>query len=231
MTASLAAVTDLVGHLRWRVGTPEADDLLGAELAADPQHLTAVISATAAGRGSDDPTVLRSLWWQAYAYRLAGTTLAAWVVSGRAPDPSAPGAGVGVARSRPSSLLVDPAAAPVEDLRTLVAATFPGHLDGVALAVRGDRAVGEQLGWGNVAAALASAMGAVATAEGAPPLGARIQQVLDVLPHGIADLGAWTVPPEAGFGFRRRTCCLWWKTSVAAGALCEDCSLDRPGSR
>ena len=33
--------------------------------------------------------------------------------------------------------------------------------------------------------------------------------------------------PEAAPTYRRTTCCLWWKTSVAAGALCADCSLTR----
>ncbi|MEA2685112.1 MAG: adenosylcobyric acid synthase, partial [Actinomycetota bacterium] len=95
---ALGPVTDLVPHLRWRIGTPVDGDLLGAELAADPDRLAAEVAASAAGRGSDDPQVLASLWWQAYAYRVAGTTLAAWVVSGAAPDPSAPGTGVGLAR-------------------------------------------------------------------------------------------------------------------------------------
>ena len=113
-------VTGLVPHLRWRIGPPGDGDLLGADLAADPDRLAAEVAATAAGRGSDDPQVLASLWWQAYAYRVAGTTLAAWVVAGAAPDPAAPGTGVGLARSRPSSLLVDPDAVLVDDLDDLV---------------------------------------------------------------------------------------------------------------
>jgi ferric iron reductase protein FhuF len=218
----LAPVSELVGHLRWRIGPPEADDLLGAALAADPTALAAVVDATGPGRGSDDPQVVASLWWQAYAYRVAGTTLAAWVLAGAAPDPSAPGAGVGVARSRPSSLLVDPAAADIDDLDGLVAATFAGHLDGVAEALRQGRHLGASLVWGNVAGGVTSALGAVATAPGAPPVADRIGAVLAALPHGIGDLGTWTLEP---FGFRRRTCCLWWKTTVSGGALCEDCSL------
>ena len=106
----------LVGHLRWRIGAPGPDDLVGRELVAAPQELVAAVASTAAGRGSDDPQVLGSLWWQAYVYRVAGTTLAAWALTGAAPDPAAAGCGVGIARSRPSSLLVDPAAAVVTDL-------------------------------------------------------------------------------------------------------------------
>ena len=72
------------------------------------------VAASAAGRGSDDPQVLASLWWQAYAYRVAGTALACWLVGGVVPDVRAEAMAVGVARSRPSSvvyLVSDPAPA------------------------------------------------------------------------------------------------------------------------
>jgi adenosylcobyric acid synthase len=218
----LGAVTRLVPHLRWRIGSPGDGDLLGADLATDPDRLAAEVAATAGGRGSDDPQVLASLWWQAYAYRVAGTTLAAWVVAGAAPDPSAPGTGVGLARSRPSSLVVDPGARTIEDLDDLVRRLFTGHLDPVMAALRARHATGLRLVQGNVAAGVASALGAVGTAEGAPPdLIARRDAATAAIarPHE-PDLGFWR-----GWDYRRTTCCLWWKTSAAAGKLCEDCSL------
>ena len=218
---ALGAVTDLVPHLRWRVGAPGDGDLLGADLATDPDRLAAEIKASAAGRGSDDPQVLASLWWQAYAYRVAGTTLAAWVVAGAAPDPSAPSTGVGLARSRPSSLLVDPDAELVHDLDDLVKRLFAGHLDPLMAALRARHATGLRLLHGNVAAGVASALGAVGTAEGAPPLQERRDAATAAIAHPEApDLGGWT-----GWDYRRTTCCLWWKTSAADGRLCEDCSL------
>lgn len=219
--AALAPVTDLVEHLRWRVGSPAEDDLLGADL-AEAGTVAAAVAASAAGRGSDDRQVLGSLWWQAYCYRVAGTTLAAWALTGSAPDPSAPGAGIGVARSRPSSLLVDPDASLVRDLDELADRLFAGHLDGIAEPLRHRHSLGAQLVWGNAAAGIASALGAVGTAEGAPALRDQLDVILPALPHGIADLGTW-VP--GAWSFRRRTCCLWWKTAAADGALCEDCSL------
>jgi hypothetical protein len=215
----LASVSDLVAHLRWRVGPPGEGDLPSASLTAE--RLVEVVASTAAGRGSEDPQVLGSLWWQAYAYRLAGTTLAAWVVAGAAPDPSAAGAGVGVARSRPSTLLVDPEAAWLDDLHRLVAATF-ANLDAVGAALRAGHRLGAQLVWGNVAAGISSAVGACATADGAPRLADRVDALLAALPADVTSLGEWTLDP---FAFRRTTCCLWWKTTVADGALCEDCSL------
>ena len=66
-------------HLRWRLARADEplrdDELACAALAADPDVLAAAVAATATGRGSDDPQVLASLWWQAYAYRVAGTAL------------------------------------------------------------------------------------------------------------------------------------------------------------
>ena len=221
----LGAVTELVPHLRWRIGPPDDGDLLGADLAADPDRMAAEVAATAGGRGSDDPQVLASLWWQAYAYRVAGTTLAAWVVAGAAPDPSAPGTGVGLARSRPSSLVIDPDARMIDDLDELVRRLFAGHLDPLMAALRARHATGLRLLHGNVAAGVASALGAIGTADGAPPdLRPRIEAATAAIarPHE-PDLGAWT-----GWDFRRTTCCLWWKTSAAAGKLCEDCSLRPP---
>jgi ferric iron reductase protein FhuF len=218
---ALGVVAGLVPHLRWRIGAPGGGDLVGADLAADPDRLAAEIKASAAGRGSDDPQVLASLWWQAYAYRVAGTTLAAWVVAGAAPDPSAPGTGVGLARSRPSSLLVDPGAELVRDLDDLVKRLFAGHLDPVMAALRARHATGLRLLHGNVAAGVASALGAVGTAVGAPALRDRVDAVTAAIAHpDEPDLGAWT-----GWDYRRTTCCLWWKTSAADGKLCEDCSL------
>ncbi|HEY4377170.1 MAG TPA: ferric iron reductase, partial [Acidimicrobiales bacterium] len=218
----LAPVKALVGHLRWRAGEPGDGDLVGAALAADPAGLATLVAATAEGRGSDDPQVLGSLWWQAYAYRVGGTTLAAWALTGAAPDPSAPGTGVGSDRSRPSSLLVDPDAAIVSDLHDLVDRTFAGHLDRVAEALRDEHRLGTRLLWGNAAAGIASVLGALGSAEGAPDLTARMDEIVAALPHEIGSLGAWARP---GWSFRRTTCCLWWKTTAAKGALCSDCSL------
>ena len=81
-------------------------------------------------------------------------------------------------------------------------------------ALRARHAIGLRLLHGNVAAGVASALGAVGTAEGAP---ARCGTGSTPATAAIArpdepDLGAWT-----GWDYRRTTCCLWWKTSAADG--------------
>jgi ferric iron reductase protein FhuF len=222
--ASLDAVEALVSFLRARRDEPEPGDLRAADLIADPDRLADVVAATSEPRGSDDPQVLASLWWQGYSYRVAGSTLAAWVVAGSAPDPSATaGSGVGVGRGRPSSLVVGRDASDLDDLGKLLDGLFDGHLDPLAEALRARHAIGERLVWGNTAASIAACLGAVAAAPGAPSgTDERIALVTEALPHDLAQLGTWTAPHTA---YRRTTCCLWWKTTGSNGALCEDCSL------
>jgi ferric iron reductase protein FhuF len=221
--AALDRVAELVPFLRVGRGVTEPGDLLAADL-LDPDSLAKVVRTSREGRGSDDPMVLASLWWQSYAYRTAGTTLAAWVVGGAAPDPAVEaGGGVGVSRARPSILLLGPDAGDLDDLATIVDRLFAGHLDRVARSLRARHPIGARLVWGNAAASVASCLGAVACAEDAPAdLGARIDAATAALPHGIGSLGTWLDPHRS---YRRTTCCLWWKTSASKGAYCEDCSL------
>jgi ferric iron reductase protein FhuF len=226
----LSAVTDHVPHLRWRIATPNAGLLPGElacdRLAADPDALAHAVALSADGRGSDDPQVLASLWWQGYAYRVAGTALASWLLTGRAPDVRAASLAVGIARSRPSSVTFlaggDP---PTADAGTLCDWLFAGHLDAVAGSLRRRHALGTQLVWGNVAAACASGAGAVRDAAG-PDWHERVDRFLAAAPHDLRSLGGWSQAPE-GWSYQRRTCCLWWKTSAAGGGLCADCSLRR----
>jgi ferric iron reductase protein FhuF len=221
---SLDEVAALVPFLRARQDDPQAGDLVARELIADPDHLAAVVAATGEGRGSDDPQVLASLWWQAYAYRTAGTALAAWVAAEAGPDIAAvAGSGVGVGRSRPASLVVGAGAAELVDLPVIVERAFADHLEPLAESLRARHQIGTRLLWGNAAAAIASCLGAVLGAAGAPAeLAHRADRVGAALPHGMSKLGTWVAPYRA---YRRTTCCLWWKTTAADGALCEDCSL------
>jgi ferric iron reductase protein FhuF len=100
---------------------------------------------------------------------------------------------------------------------------FAGHLDPVAAALRARHRIGARLVWGDAAAAVASCLGAVAGADGAPDgIDARLVAATAALPHGVPALGTWTEPHRR---YRRQTCCLWWKTTASQGALCEDCSL------
>src|SRR5690606_33738573 len=159
------------------------------------------------GRGSDDPQVLASLWWQGYTYRTAGTALAAWVAAGAAPDLAAEtGSGVGVTRARPSCLVVGPGAAELDDLDVLDERLFAGHLDPLAESLRARHPIGRRLVWGNAAGSIASCLGALACADGAgPDLGEWVDVATAALPHGIPELGRWINPHH---DYHRTTCCL-----------------------
>ena len=221
----MTKVTDLVGHLRWRVGAPAEGELLATDLAADPDHLAGAVADTAAGRGSDDTQVLGSLWWQAYAYRVAGTTAACWVLGGAAPDPSADaGTAVGIARSRPSSVIYGADAPAVPDLRQADRAALrrpPGPGGGQPPGPPRPRRAAH-LGRRRRRHRLRPVRRRHRRTPAEASLRERADELIDALPHGIRTMGRWD--PES-WSFRRRTCCLWWKTTVAGGKLCEDCSL------
>jgi ferric iron reductase protein FhuF len=228
----LTAVSDVASFLRWRIDAGPARDgeIACADLAADPGLVAATVAASADGRGSDDLQVGASLWWQGYAYRVAGTALACWLLTGVAPDVRAERMAVGIARSRPSSVVYR-AADGTTDLGTFVEQLFPGHLDPVATALRAGHRIGTALVWGDAAAACASGAGAVREAAG-PAWHERLDAFLAAAPHDLAGLGHWEPHPDGTWAYQRLTCCLWWKTTVSGGALCSDCSLHlRAGQR
>lgn len=211
----LTRLTDAVSFLRWRIGVPSEGEPVGAELASDPDHLAAVVADSRPAWDIEDPVVLASLWWQAYAYRVAGTSLACWLLTGAGPVPVA----VGIGRHRPSSIVCGPDGE--RDLTALLGRLFAQHLDVVAESLRARHRIGEQLLWGNAVAGIASALLAVAGVDGAPAdLRTRAPDVTAALPHGMDTLGSWREGEYA-----RTTCCLWFKTPGAKGAYCADCSF------
>jgi len=226
---ALGRLTGVADWMRWRL-VESGDRLAAGEVASsdltDPDVVGHQIATSADVRGTDDPVVLASLWWQGYAYRTAGVALACWLLSGVAPDCRVDRMGVGVARGRPSStiwrrLRRDPGVFAATSLGDHL---FAGHLDLVAPALP---RMGAQLVWGNAAAACASGAGAVREACG-PAWHDRVAEFLAAAPHGLADLGRWEPTPAGdAWAFHRRTCCLWWKTTTSGGALCADCSLHR----
>jgi ferric iron reductase protein FhuF len=218
--ARLERLTALVPFLRWRVGPAEPGELACAALAADPDVVAAAVAGTTAGRGTDDHQVAASLWWQSYVYRVAGTTLGCWLVSGAAPDPAAPRMAIGISRHRPASVVYAEDAPPMADLPALLERLFADHLDPAAAALRARHPLGMALVAGNTGSSVESAVAAVRGAPGAPPLEERVALLRAALPSAVAaSVERW---PD---GVRRRTCCLWWKTTEAAGRLCGDCSL------
>jgi ferric iron reductase protein FhuF len=127
---------------------------------------------------------------------------------------------VGVSRSRPSTVTWSADAGTITDLDHLVRHLFEKHLGPVAISLRTRYNLGAALVRGNIAAGIESAFGAVCGATGAPPLAQQVAAVRDALPQGVRATIDLT-----DSGYRRRSCCLWWKTTDAHGRLCADCSL------
>ncbi|MGY6501212.1 MAG: hypothetical protein ACXIVQ_10025 [Acidimicrobiales bacterium] len=215
---ALAAMTDRVGYLRWGLGEPSAEDVSCAELCGDPAALRSLILATGAGRDVDDEVVAASVFSLSYAYRVAGTTLAAGWLGGAHPDPSADNMWIGVSRNRPAS--VGYRRDHALDARAATERLFAEHLDPFRACLREAVRIGDRLVLGNLVAGVVSIARAVADASDDPTAAwAEVGRWLDDAPH---DLGRFGRP--IGPDFRRSTCCLWWKTTDSGG-YCGDCSL------
>ncbi|HZM43085.1 MAG TPA: IucA/IucC family C-terminal-domain containing protein [Acidimicrobiales bacterium] len=220
---ALGRLTEVADWMRWRVGAPADGELACATLAGSPGDVARAVATSADVRGTDDPVVLASLWWQGYAYRVGGTALACWLLTGVAPDVRAERMAVGVGRGRPASVVYGSTEA-TDDAGQLSDWLFAGHLDLVAASLGAGRRLGSGLVWGNVAAACAAGAGAVREAAG-PGWHDGVAAFLAAAPHDLDGLGAWE--PTPAWAYHRRTCCLWWKTTTSNGALCSDCSLHR----
>lgn len=224
--AVLEAVTTAVSYLRASTG-PDRDGWLGCDdLVADPEHLLAVVRATAAGRGTDEDDVATSLFVQAYAFRIASLGIGAWLLADRVLDLRPAVTAVVLGRHRPNAIgfrslsLIDTA----DPLGGLLDVVLDGHLAPlVATAHRATR-IGERLLWGNVAAACASSFGAF---HGALPdrrgdIERRAERFLAAAPEALRRGGSFVSVGEGWF-WERTSCCLWYRTE--SGSRCEDCSL------
>jgi ferric iron reductase protein FhuF len=112
------------------------------------------------------------------------------------------------------------------------------HLEPLARGLSGRLADG--LLWGNAASALAGALGVLTAAR--PDLREQAAEVASALLdtgllRGTGDLrgtgelsGTGDLDVSgAGLGFRRRSCCLFYR--LPGGRLCADCFLTRPPGR
>lgn len=103
--------------------------------------------------------------------------------------------------------------------------TLAGLLAPVVAAVRAQVPVSERVLWGNVASSVASARRLVAAArpDAAVAATALARHLLTVPPLGATATLRAPEPPDVGWTFRRRSCCLYHR--VPGGGLCGDCVL------
>jgi ferric iron reductase protein FhuF len=198
---------EIADHPLWRPLTALYDAALPDQIAAVRLRL-----------GTSEDRVAASLLFQGVAGRLWSPVLAMAVVHGRVPDldpartywrAASPGPIVLATPGAPA-LPADPAA-----LRRVI---VDGHLAPLVSAIRSVTPVAEGLLWGNAASALVGAMTVVSRAR--PAVSRTALRFVEEL---LAE------PPLAGtggfgrFGFRRRSCCLYYR--VPGGGKCGDCAL------
>jgi hypothetical protein len=188
-----------------------------------------------------EPRVAASIAQQGYAARLwspvLGSGLLAQVVPDLAglqirapeaasPEAASPGAVSPGAVSSLALALSGPTGWPAADPITLAELSYravvTGHLEPLALAL--DSEVAEGLLWGNAASAMVGAISVLVSArpslrEPATALAAALLALGRLA--GTGDLGV----TGEGLGFRRRSCCLYYR--LPGGALCGDCALPR----
>jgi len=101
-------------------------------------------------------------------------------------------------------------------------------LSPVVSAVRARVAVAERVLWGNVASSVASARRLVAAArpDAAVRAAAVARQLLTTAPLAVTTTLCDPAPPDVGWTFHRRSCCLYYR--VPGGGTCGDCVLRRP---
>lgn len=203
------------------------------ELHADPAPLRAHLARVGAVLGAGD-RVAASIAFQGLAARLVAPPFAAAVLHGAVP------------RFTTGTLLWRPAASGPWPLRWT-----PGRLDDVpdaaapaALArllddllaplvavVRAQAAVGGRVLWGGAGASVGSARRLVVAARpgAAGRAAALAAELLRTGPFAGSAAFLPPRPPDLGWTFRRRTCCLYYR--VPGGGLCEDCVLHSAPAR
>lgn len=183
-----------------------------------------------------DDRVAASITYQGLAALLVSAPFAAAVVHGVLPvlTPStlhwAPGSGSPWEQwcSAPAGIAVP---GPDDAADALGTAVVEAHLMPLARAVRAQVSVSERVLIGNAASTVAAARRLVsahwpASADRAAHVAARLlgSGVLAGTGERIAP-----VPPDEGWSFRRRSCCLFHR--VPGGGLCGDCVLSPAGPR
>jgi hypothetical protein len=110
----------------------------------------------------------------------------------------------------------------------VLGALFTTLLAPVVAAVRSQAAVAERVLWGNVASSVASARQLVAAArpDAAPRAAAVARHLLTTAPLAATATLHDPAPPDVGWTFQRRSCCLYYR--VPDGGMCGDCVLRRP---
>ncbi|WP_445525445.1 (2Fe-2S)-binding protein [Streptomyces cyslabdanicus] len=240
LAPDLAALNDLGGFFVLRTGTPPRRPLPTlAQAYADPaadavtHPLMARVRRVADGIGAPEARVAASVAHQGLAARLWSAALGCAVLYGRLPDLDARLIRWDPAGSAPDDLWLTEVRARPADPGTVADIVLNGHLEPLAAALIARYRLAPGLLRGNAASALAAAARLLenrARDSGRTATGDRVRELTArLLAHPLLDGAGTLTGTGAGTGFRRRSCCLYYR--VPGGGLCGDCCLTRvPGS-
>jgi ferric iron reductase protein FhuF len=230
----LARVESVVSYLRASTAAPADEGWIGcADLLADADLLTQLVTDTGAGRHAPDAQVAASLFAQGYAFRVAGVALAAYALGLPVPSTRPEDTAIRIARHRPAALAITSAVLRTPNEPAAVAeAILDGHMAPFVAAVHEVVTIGERLLWGNVATSCAVAFRAVEGETHDPAVRQRAEAWFAAAGPRLAGLGGFHALEHAGrhgWYWDRTNCCLWYRT--ADGRLCDDCSLEPAAER
>ncbi len=187
---------------------------------------------TKPGFGTDDDMVAASLFTEAYAFRLAGTALAAYALDLPVPDVAPAATAVRIDKPRPTAVAYLHDRVRSLDADALACELLDGHLARFVDAVHDRFPVGERLLWADIAAAAAVAFRVVeSSGPGADRARVRdrAETFITACSPAFAGVGAFTVVERDGrdgWYWDRTSCCLWFRTT--GSQLCDNCSLIDP---
>ncbi|HEY4005420.1 MAG TPA: (2Fe-2S)-binding protein [Pseudonocardia sp.] len=192
-------------------------------LYTDPEPLATRIDQVAVALGTEDQRVAASITYQGLAARLVSPLIALAAVHGLTATWSPDTLHWRRAVTGPWPLWESderPRAPLAVELPDAVAeALVEPHLVALAVAVRAQVAVSERTLRGNAASAVVAAGRLVARSRPGYSSAAWIVVRHLLGTDGLADSGVFTT----GWGFRRRSCCLYYR--VPGGGVCGDCVL------
>jgi len=223
------AVERQVAHLRIALDAPPGEGWLRCEdLIGNAGELQTSIEETQAGRGAPDAQVTASLWFQAYAYRVAIPVVAPFALglAGFAADPRS--THIRIARNRPAAVAVTDPALHDRSAEQAASDLMSLSLSPMVDAIIARFTIGRRLLWGNAAASVASVLRSLEGAPGVDRAAIR-ERGTDLFAHaepwfgGLGHFDAVEAAGREGWYWTRTNCCLYDKCEGAS--RCSDCSL------
>lgn len=229
----LTALRPLGGFFVLRTGSPadlSAPPLdqtyAGRPAAVQPDAVADRVAVIADRLGVRESRVCASLAQQGLAARLWSAALACAALYGRVPDLDPHLLRWDAAATAPDDLWLTEVRPLPGDPGTLAGTVLHAHLRPLGEALTRRYGVAPGLLWGNAASALAGAARQLdqwARLNTRPDVAHRAAHLTNALfAHPLLrDTGA-----RSGTGFRRRSCCLYYR--VPGGGVCGDCCFSRP---